>query len=227
MSSNSHQIYTRVWARDSKLAIFSIDYRLAPEYPYPWALEDWWQVYFWILNYSQEHLNINPDQIILAGDSAGGNLATAITAMAIKRCIKGPDLLILPYPALSVAKTIVVPSLFYSLTDLILNLNFLNLWFECYLQDGCNQNEDYFLSPLCIPDDILERFPPIRIMVGSIDPLRDLSYLFLQRWVKVNLDVKLTEFAHLPHGFLNYGAPVVGMNEVSEWIDKVRFEFKI
>ena len=81
-------------------------------------------------------MNINPKQIILAGDSAGGNLATAVTAMAIKNGVQKPDLLILPYPALSLAKKIVVPSLFYSFTDPILNLNFLNLCFQSYLQKG-------------------------------------------------------------------------------------------
>ena len=58
-------------------------------------------------------------------------------------------------------------------------------------------------------------------MVGTMDPLRDIAYLFLQKWVKADVDVKLVEFAHLPHGFLNYGIPVVGMNEVTEWINKV------
>lgn len=55
-SSRNHQIYTRKWANSLKLPIFAIDYRLAPEHPYPEALDDCWQAYNWIINYAYDFL---------------------------------------------------------------------------------------------------------------------------------------------------------------------------
>ena len=161
MSSNSHQIYTRIWTRDTKIPVISIDYRLAPEYPYPWALDDCWQVYLWIINWGADQLNINPKTIILVGDSAGGNLATSITILAIQHKVKVPDMLILPYPAMTLSKEWMVPSIFYSLSDPILNLNFLNMWFDWYLDDENDANLDYLISPINMPEDILKKFPKI------------------------------------------------------------------
>ena len=138
-------------------------------------------MYYWIVNHAEEHLNINPKKIILVGDSAGGNLASAVTIMAIKNNIKIPDRLILPYPAMSLAKNAVLPSIFYSLSDPILNLNFLNLCFESYIREGSDPETDYMLSPICVTDEILSKFPPVRMMVGTNDPLRDMAYLFLQK----------------------------------------------
>lgn len=77
MSSKIHQIYTRKWSREWNVPVFSIDYRLAPEYSYPAAIDDVWQAYVWIVKYSLDFLGITTDKIVLAGDSAGGALAVS------------------------------------------------------------------------------------------------------------------------------------------------------
>jgi len=127
MSSKSHQIYSRVLARDTKYAVFSVDYRLAPENKYPDALEDLWNVYIWLIEFGKVNLNLDTSRIILMGDSAGGNLVTALTALAIQSKVQIPEKLILIYPALSLNKKEVYPSLFYSMTDPVLNTPFLKI----------------------------------------------------------------------------------------------------
>lgn len=57
-SSRNHEIYTRKWANSLKLPIFAIDYRLAPEHPYPAALDDCWQAYNWIINYAYDFFGL-------------------------------------------------------------------------------------------------------------------------------------------------------------------------
>lgn len=65
MSSRSHQSYTRKWATMLGIPIFSIDYRLAPEFPYPAALDDCWQAYHWLRNNAEEMFGILPKKVIL------------------------------------------------------------------------------------------------------------------------------------------------------------------
>ena len=82
MSSFQHQNYTRQWAnlmQEDNIVIFSVDYRLAPENPFPIPFSDCFQVYCWIVTQAFEQLGINPKQIILTGDSAGGHLACAVS----------------------------------------------------------------------------------------------------------------------------------------------------
>jgi len=86
------------WAKKVGCAVLSVDYRLAPEYPYPEALDDCWQTYNWVLEHMEHTLGIKPTKIILAGDSAGGNLALGVTLLAIKNNVKVPDGLMLAYP---------------------------------------------------------------------------------------------------------------------------------
>lgn len=95
MSSGSHQVYTRTWANKLGIPIFSIDYRLSPEHKYPAAIDDVWQAYVWIVKYSYIHLGITPENIVIVGDSAGGNLACAITMIAIQRQFRIPDQIVL------------------------------------------------------------------------------------------------------------------------------------
>jgi len=64
--------------------VFSIDYKLAPEHPFPAAVDDCWQAYNWIIDNCKDTLWINPRKVVLVGDSAGGNLVLAVALRAIK-----------------------------------------------------------------------------------------------------------------------------------------------
>jgi hormone-sensitive lipase len=126
MSSRSHQTYTRKWATNLNVPIFSIDYRLSPEYPYPCALDDVWQAYNWIINYAPRYfsilctttlIDIVPQRVVLVGDSAGGNLIAALTLLCIKERVRVPDGLLMAYPALNLSVTEFTPSMLISLND--------------------------------------------------------------------------------------------------------------
>lgn len=135
MSSGSHQTYTRVWANDVGIPVFSVDYRLAPADAFPSALNDVWQVYYWVVEHAETYLGIKPEKIILVGDSAGGNLVCAATLMAINRGYRVPDGLIMCYPALNLSKEIFTPSLLLAVDDPILPYPFLKMCLESYIGD--------------------------------------------------------------------------------------------
>lgn len=90
--------YSIRWANQTGIPIISIDYRLAPEDPYPKALDDVWQAYNWIIDYAADYFQINLEKIILCGDSAGGNLILGLTYLAIFLNKRIPDVLFLNYP---------------------------------------------------------------------------------------------------------------------------------
>jgi len=190
MGSGSHQTYTRVWANETGFPIFSVDYRLAPDHPFPAALNDCWQVYYWLVMNSEKELGIKPRRIVLVGDSAGGNLVAAVTVMAIERQFRVPDGIVLCYPgnffmflilsALSVSMNRFTPSYLLGIDDPLLNYPFLKMCTTCYTgnQSQCSPDTCMFLSPSVAPDRILKHFPKTRIMVAGNDPLRDESFIF-------------------------------------------------
>lgn len=83
--------------------VLDIDYKTAPEYPYPYALEEGYDGISYIWSHGEE-LGIRPDKIILSGQSAGGNLAAGITLMAKERKEFDIRLVLLSYPVLDLAK---------------------------------------------------------------------------------------------------------------------------
>jgi len=60
---------------------------------------------------------------------------------------------------------------------------------------------------------LLAKLPPVRIMIPTNDPLRDESFNLLHRLTRIRHDVKMKEYLFMPHGFLNYNAPFMGMRE--------------
>jgi len=225
MSSASHQTYTRKWANEVGIPIFSIDYRLAPEHAYPAALNDVWQAYYWIINHCETHFGIKPKKIFVAGDSAGGNLTVALTMLWIEKGFRVPDFILPSYPALNLSLRNFSPSLILSLDDFILPSSFLMLCLDSYVKDG-NPEKDHFLSPAICPDNVLAKFPPVRILIAGNDPLRDESYKFTLRLLKNDIDVKVFEFICFPHGFLSYELPLGGIEECSKCNEQAIKYFK-
>ncbi|XP_075232649.1 hormone-sensitive lipase isoform X2 [Lycorma delicatula] len=129
-SSRSHETYLCQWVKSIDVPLLSVDYSLAPEAPFPRALEDTFYAYCWALN----HLNIlgtTGRRIVAAGDSAGGNLILGLTIKCITEGIRPPDGLFLAYVPVIVS-IIPSPARLLCLMDPLLPLGFLTGCLRAY-----------------------------------------------------------------------------------------------
>ena len=203
MTSRPHQSYIRQWSLHTQTPILCVDYRLAPEHPFPAALDDIWQTYNWVLQYGEESLGIKPEKVILAGDSAGGSLVLGVIMRAIEAGIRVPDGVLLAYPSLCLREDYFTPSYLLALDDLILHYTFCKLCADLYVPEGWDRRDKY-VSPLCVTDEMLQRFPPVRIVIGTKDPLHDDCWRLTERLHSLHCDVHMTVFEGLVHGGMNF-----------------------
>jgi len=180
-----------------------VDYRLAPEHPFPAALDDVWQTYNWVLRYGEESLGIKPEKVILAGDSAGGSLVLGVIMRALETGTRVPDGVLLAFPSLCLQADHFTPSYLLALDDLILHHTFCKLCADLYIPADWDRGNQY-ISPLCVGDQLLQRFPPVRIVVGTRDPLHDDCWRLTERLNDLHCDVHMTVFAGLVHGGMNF-----------------------
>jgi acetyl esterase/lipase len=207
MTSATHEVYLRPWAKATGLPIISVDYTQTPEQQYPVQLEECYQAYRWILSNATSVLGIKTDKIIFAGDSAGGNLVTSVLLRCIHDGIRIPDALVLVYPALYLHFA-PSPARIISLLDPLLNFKLLEL---CGLQYYMNEHQvknsakhNAFISPVIAPQHILSQFPNTLVCVGSLDPLFDDGVYLAKRLEQLNPSkIKLDIYDGLSHGFLN------------------------
>jgi hormone-sensitive lipase len=122
-----HQTYIRRWANMLNIPFFSVEYRKSPQWAYPAALDDSFQTYMWLVTLFDQVYDARPPKIILIGDSAGGNLATGVTALAVKFRVRIPDALALVYPAFDLCPENFFPSRIASLDDYLLPTSVLRL----------------------------------------------------------------------------------------------------
>ncbi len=137
LSSRSMQTYTRRWAAQLKVPVFSVDYRKPPSHRFPTAIYDCLTVYSFIVNHITKYFRILPKKIILAGDSAGGNLACSLMGLILKNNLQIPYGIYLAYPACDLRR-IFSPSRIFSFSDPLLNPPMLMLCLKEYLN---NNNE--------------------------------------------------------------------------------------
>lgn len=226
-SSASHEVYLRDWAKGIDAPIISIDYGLAPEHPFPLAVEQSFYAYCWALKHAAE-LGSTAESVICVGDSAGGNLAGVVALRCLEERVRPPSGVVMLYPALFLHDT-PSPSRMISLMDPLLPLGTLQMCMYTYassfieehgpIMAALHQNPGmplsgvapatrrrmHHLSPLVAPDHLLAAFPPCVIMASELDPLLDDSVMLARRMrgLKRSADVKLKVVPLLPHGWLN------------------------
>ena len=199
-----HENYIRKIVDKTGVATISVDYRFSPEYPFPSALDDVYQVYTWLLENGENDLNLRIKNIILLGDSAGGNLILSLVYILLIKGMRLPNLIILAYPA--VKMNIIPLSLSYLNTvyDPLLNFNLSNFCINSYLGENNTDDMNPFISPIYMDNKIIKNLPKIKIYGGTGDPLRDDYVEFFHKIFNNNVDCELEEFKYFPHGFLSY-----------------------
>ena len=177
-------------ASSTSMDVLSFDYRLAPEHPYPAATQDAMQVwnYLMLLGYGAR-------DVILAGDSAGGNLALSLCLQLKNQGRLMPRGLVLMSPwtdLTSSGKSHVSKAEI----DPVLNASYLEQMIENYAAG--QELTDPLISPLF---GEYEGFPPIYIQVGSNEILQDDAVLLYKKLLKDNVSVKLDVFKGMWHVF--------------------------
>ncbi|XP_023374781.1 hormone-sensitive lipase [Otolemur garnettii] len=129
-TSKSHEPYLKSWAQELGAPIISIDYSLAPEAPFPRALEECFFAYCWAIKHC-ELLGSTGERICLAGDSAGGNLCFTVSLRAAAYGVRVPDGIMAAYPA-TMLQSAASPSRLLSLMDPLLPLSVLSKCVSAY-----------------------------------------------------------------------------------------------
>ncbi|XP_043935353.1 hormone-sensitive lipase [Protopterus annectens] len=139
-TSKSHEPYLKTWTCDLDMPILSVDYSLAPEAPFPRALEECFFAYCWAVK-NCHLLGSTGEKICLAGDSAGGNLCITVSMRAAAYGVRIPDGVMAAYPATLLQAT-ASPSRLLTLMDPLLPLSVLSKCLSAYAGIGGTQTLD-------------------------------------------------------------------------------------
>ena len=197
---DSHDIPCRYLCMQSDALVISVDYRLAPEHPYPAALDDAWESLRWVAA-NGDALDADTSRLAVGGDSAGGTLAATVCRRA--RDEDGPDIRfqVLIYPVTDM--TLSLPSM----TELAEGYNLTRAtmeWFrDLYLPDD-ESRTDPDASPLFAKD--LSGLPPALVIAAGFDPLRDDAKAYADALTAAGVATEHICYGGMIHGFLNMPA---------------------
>lgn len=198
-SLESHDHICRAMANRAQAIVVSVDYRLAPEHPFPIGLEDCYTATKWVAQAAKTFQG-DPSRIAIAGDSAGGNLAAAVTLLA--RDQKGPELIyqVLIYPVTDyhIPGT---PSYEMFATGYLLSRKEMEQYWDNYLPSP-KQAQNPYACPLQAED--FRGLPPALVITAEYDPLRDEGEAYAYRLQEAGISTEVKRYRGMIHGFLRY-----------------------
>ena len=226
MSTTSCQSYLKRLVKYGDFFIVSIDYNLAPEFKYPYALNQVYQIYRWLLEFSSSTLNIEIDKIFIFGDSAGGKLSISLFYLTVlTKLSKLADALFLFYPAISLTSEKIAISSLVSMEDFLIPYYLFYYIIEAYAGKN-NKASDFFLHPINAPDWVISKMPRTVFFTADTCSLRDFTYQFVDRMLGLDKEVKMYVVQDMIHGYLNLNFLFM-LNEVKSIILLLKDEIKL
>ena len=204
----SHERLCRHLAHLARCAVVSVDYRLAPEWKFPTAVEDTWDSLAWLRD-NAAGLRLDASRIAIGGDSAGGTLA-AVTAIAARDAGWPLALQLLFYPGCAGHQN--TPSHHTFAKGFLLEEPHISYFFHHYLRSPADR-DDWRFAPLDGVDATgqvreLDGVASAWLGLAECDPLTDEGLLYADRLRMAGVPVDLEIYAGVVHGFINFGRAI-------------------
>jgi acetyl esterase len=193
---DTHDALCRALTNAAECVVMSVEYRLAPEHKFPAAAEDAYAATRWAAS-NGDALGADGSRLAVGGDSAGGNLAAAVTLMARDR--GGPPLThqLLIYPVTD--RSFETRSYRDNADGYMLSRGDMIWFWDHYLSDEADADNPY-ASPLRAED--LRNLPSATVITAEYDPLRDEGEAYAARLREAGVSVESTCYPGMIHGFL-------------------------
>lgn len=204
---DTHDPVARTLAVGAEAIVVSVDYRLAPEHPYPQGVDDSWAALRWVGEHAAE-LGGDAARMAVAGDSAGGNISAVMAQLA--RDNGGPPLVfqLLWYPSTTGDTTL--PSMIENADGPILDRDVVAAFQQWYLPPEIDMSEPAKLPATLAPANTadLSGLPPAYICTAEYDPLRDDGARYAELLSAAGVPVELYNASTLMHGFVSFALVV-------------------
>lgn len=200
---DSHDMICRRLAHAARSRVISIDYRLAPENRFPAAHEDAAAAWNWIIGHA-EMLKFDPERIAVAGDSAGGNLATFICQEMNRTGGPMPAFQLLLYPLVQFVDIRAAPMNFQQ-GGFFISPNLFDYFRDAYIEHETDRM-DPRVSPLFADEADFRGLPPAHFVLCGWDPLQHEGRAYGDKLASFGVPVTIREHPGMVHGFMNLTA---------------------
>jgi acetyl esterase len=193
---DTHDATCRLLAERAGVRVLALDYRLAPEHPYPAGLDDSWAGYQWALEHAGD-LGVDPERVAVGGDSAGGYLSAVVAIRAADAGVPCAFQLLV-YPVTNHVDVSRSREMFSR--GFYLDQAFIDLAVDAYLPPYVDRAE------ADVSVQLTEKFPdglaPALVVTAGFDPLRDEGEVYARTLAEAGVPVELQRYPGLIHGFL-------------------------
>lgn len=218
---DTHDSIARFYCRHADAIVISVDYRLAPEHPFPSAVEDSYSALEWAAQHAHE-IGGDAGRIAVCGDSAGGNLSAVVCLLSKTRRGPGIAFQALVYPTVDLRLVAEDGSrVRFGGGEFFLSNRDMEFFRSRYLTDVEGQMSDPRASPLLASD--LTGLPPAVIITAGCDPLLDEGKAYADRLAAAGVPVEYRCFEQTIHAFVSFaGAIPVGLEALSFVASRIR-----